>query len=479
MAFFTGKYMDRQIVYPGAIPLETDLLNTNRFAMTGLARLAMAVLGAETCLYGLNCTPDSPASLRVIVGPGQIYSLENTDNTPYSTLPADTSLPVLKQGLINAPASFPLTAPATEGQSINYLVQVKYEDVDTGESILPYYNAANPSEAFSGPGNSGRAQPGVRSGVCRLALKTGEASPTGSQVTPAPDTGYVPAWAISVTAGMKAITNESIFRVPGAPFLPEDGIIAAVQQGHLNRGNAESQDDNYHLDCQPPVTKLTDGMRLFFRIPSANTGACKLRVGALPSYPIYDQTSQELKKGSLSLCQQNEVEWNATLKAWILCNSQQRTDWEELNRRYIPVSGGEVKGPLSVEGLLSTDRELSVGEAKVTPEGDVLGKLWNGSLQKWLIQRSAGFLEKKRSSFVWKDPVSGLIIQGGYIKRPDDQPVIYHVSFPNMCFIVLITQSGHNGKSTYNSHVHDVNQYKFELRAGKGEPNFYWLAVGF
>ncbi|KAF6660596.1 hypothetical protein HFD91_11290 [Enterobacteriaceae bacterium EKM102V] len=471
--------MDRQIVYPGAIPLETDLLNTNKFAMTGMAKLASAIMGESTWLHGLACKPTAPASMSVEVGEGQIYTLQHVDDTAYSSLAADNTNTILKQGLNTSACLFRLEAPALQGHSINYLIQVTYADTDTGPTVLPYYNAADPAIAFSGPANSGTAQSTVRAGKCHLAVKAGIAARTGTQKSPTPDPGYTAAWIITVNNGDLFIEASAVSIAEHAPFLPEDGIITAVQQGCMNRGKANREGDTYHLVCQPPVTKLTDGMRIFFRIPSANTGACKLCVGALPPYPIYDHTSQELKKGSLSLCQQNEVEWNATLNAWILCNSQQRTDWEELDRHYIPVSGGEVKGPLSVEGLLSTDGELSIGEAKVTPQGDVLGKVWNGSLQKWLIQRSAGFLDKQWSYLVWKDPVSRLIIQGGFIERPDDQPVRYHISFPNTCFIVLITQSGHDGKSTYNSHVYNVDRNQFKLRAGKGEPNFYWLAVGF
>ena len=40
--------MDRQIVYPGAIPLETDLLNTYRNVLVALAKLAQAVWGTTT-----------------------------------------------------------------------------------------------------------------------------------------------------------------------------------------------------------------------------------------------------------------------------------------------------------------------------------------------------------------------------------------------------------------------------------------------
>jgi len=94
--------MNRQIVYPGAIPLETDVLNTNRYAMTGLGALAAAVLGTGTQVHGLACTPTASASLAVNVGPGEIYSLQNIDDTAYSSLPADTARQTIKQGLADA-----------------------------------------------------------------------------------------------------------------------------------------------------------------------------------------------------------------------------------------------------------------------------------------------------------------------------------------------------------------------------------------
>ena len=57
--------MDRQIVYPGQIPLETDLLNTNKYAMIALAKLSAAMLGTATIVNGLGCVPTGPASLQV------------------------------------------------------------------------------------------------------------------------------------------------------------------------------------------------------------------------------------------------------------------------------------------------------------------------------------------------------------------------------------------------------------------------------
>ncbi|WBO58530.1 hypothetical protein GT370_15330 [Acidocella sp. MX-AZ03] len=60
--------MDRNIVYPGSIPLDSDILSTNRNAMVGLAALSAATLGTGTVVDGLACTPTVPASLAVVVG---------------------------------------------------------------------------------------------------------------------------------------------------------------------------------------------------------------------------------------------------------------------------------------------------------------------------------------------------------------------------------------------------------------------------
>lgn len=478
MAFFMDNTMDRQIVYPGAIPLETDLLNTNKFAMTGMAKLASAIMGENTWLHGLACKPTAPASMSVEVGEGQIYTLQHVDDTAYSSLAADNTNTILKQGLNTSACLFRLEAPTLQGHSINYLIQVIYADTDTGPTVLPYYNAADPAIAFSGPANSGTAQSTVRAGKCHLSVKAGMPARKGDQKSPTPDPGYTAAWIITVDNGDLFIEASAISLAEHAPFLPEDGIFTAVQQGCMNRGKANHEDDTYHLICQPPVKKLTDGMRLFFRTPATNKGACKLRVDNFTACPIYDEVSRELIEGNLSICQQNEIEWNATLNAWILCNNQQKIDWADMDRRYIPVSGGTVKGPLAVEGLLETDRALKIAETEVTSEGDILGKAWDGSLQKWLIKRSAFFVNNVINPFLWKDPASKLIIQGGLYKATNGQ-ISFPFVFPKSCMFVLITQCGKHKTSKDNSFVSDVKSTGFYLHAGNGEPSFYWLAMGF
>ncbi|MDU5780776.1 MAG: phage tail protein [Pantoea sp.] len=313
--------MDRQIVYPGAIPLETDLLNTNKYAMMGLAKLAAAMMGSNTYLHGLACTPSSPASMVVNVAKGQIYSLQNVDGTAYSSLAADTTNTILKQGVILGSTAFTLTAPTTAGQSINYLIQIAYSDTDSGATVLPYYNAANPSVAYSGPNNAGTAQNTVRSGVCTVALKAGVAATTGTQTTPAADTGYTAAWVITVAQGATTITASNIAVAANAPFLPAAGIFSAVQQGTMTYAVDTGAANAYVASFVPALPTLADGMRVTFKAKTANSGASTLAVNGGSAYPLYSHANQALQGGEIVANGLIEVEWNSTLTAWVLCGN--------------------------------------------------------------------------------------------------------------------------------------------------------------
>src|ERR1700733_7379392 len=114
--------MDRNIVYPGSIPLDTDLLSVNRNTMIGLGFLAQAVLGTNTVADGLACQPTSPASMSVVIGPGSITQLCPVDTLAYGSIPADLTDPIMKIGINSGSTTFSLTAPPSVGQSINYVV---------------------------------------------------------------------------------------------------------------------------------------------------------------------------------------------------------------------------------------------------------------------------------------------------------------------------------------------------------------------
>jgi hypothetical protein len=211
--------MDRSLVYPGSIPLDTDLLNTNRNAMTALGYLAQAVLGTSTVVDGLGCTPTAPASLTVTVGPGSITTLSVVDTLAYGSLPADTADQLVKMGINLAPTSFTLAPPVTSGRSINYLIQAALQESDASPVVLPYYNAANPAQPYSGPTNSGVAQNTNRIQRVQLQLKAGAAANTGSQTTPPIDNGWVGLYVVTLSYGQTTIGATGITQLSAAPFI--------------------------------------------------------------------------------------------------------------------------------------------------------------------------------------------------------------------------------------------------------------------
>ncbi|MDR3520440.1 MAG: hypothetical protein P4L54_02375 [Acidocella sp.] len=211
--------MDRNIVYPGSIPLDTDILELNRNAMVGIGALTAAVLGSGVITDGLACLPTSPASLTVTVAPGSITQLVPLDASAYGSLAADTSDQIVKTGITLQATSFTLAVPGTSGQSINYLIEAAFSEFDSLPVVLPYVNAANPSQPYSGPSNSGTAQNTQRIARVQLQLKPGAAAISGTQMTPAVDSGWVGLYVITVNYGQTAITASSIAVAPDAPFL--------------------------------------------------------------------------------------------------------------------------------------------------------------------------------------------------------------------------------------------------------------------
>ena len=210
--------MDRVIVYPGSIPLDTDFLSTNRNTMIAIGYLAQSIFGTGTILDGLTCSATMPSSMTVQISPGSICQLSIVDQDPYGSIAANNA-PLVKLGINLNTTSFQLNAPITSGQSINYIVQASFLESDAGQVVLPYYNAANPNQPFNGPANSGSAQSTQRVQSVQLQLKPGTPATTGSQLNPAVDVGWVGLYQITVNYGQTAIDTSAIVPLVSAPFI--------------------------------------------------------------------------------------------------------------------------------------------------------------------------------------------------------------------------------------------------------------------
>lgn len=211
--------MNRNIVYPGSIPLDSDLLSINRNTLIALGHLIRATLGTEIVIDGFKCSPTVPPSLSVLLDTGSLVQMSVLDVTPYGSLPADELASLMKMGINNQPQSFTLQPPVSSGQSVDYLIQARLQESDEGLSVLSYYNASNPSQPYSGPQNSGLPQATLRRQSVQLQLKSGIPSTTGTQLPPAADQGSTGLYVISVFHGQTSISLDSISVVPTAPFI--------------------------------------------------------------------------------------------------------------------------------------------------------------------------------------------------------------------------------------------------------------------
>ena len=211
--------MDRTIVYPGSVPLDTDILSFNRNVMIALGFLARSVLGDGPVVDGLTCVPSGPTGLSVTISPGSITQLGVVDTIAYGSLAAEATTPLVKMGVNLDPTVFNLAAPTTSGFATNYLIQAAFQEADAEPVVLPYFNAADPSIAYSGPANSGQPQHTLRAQRVQLQLKAGVPAITGTQTTPPVDNGWVGLHIVTVSYGQSSVSAGQIVPYPVAPTL--------------------------------------------------------------------------------------------------------------------------------------------------------------------------------------------------------------------------------------------------------------------
>ncbi|WP_244102396.1 hypothetical protein [Burkholderia ambifaria] len=311
--------MDRQTVYAGQVPLETDLLNTNRNVLIAIGKMLGDMLGTSTFATGLGCVPTSPASMSVQIQPGQLYSLQNLDNTAYSSLLADTTHQIVKQGIALDAQSFACPAPTTAGYSINYLVEANYSDVDSNAVVLMYYNASNPSQAFSGPGGNGQPSMTTRAGRVTLTLKTGVAAATGSQVTPAVDSGCVGLWVVTVAYGQATITASSISQYSGAPILPTS-LLQSLITNNLEYGIDAGPANAVQATFPIAPTAVVDNQQFWVKVKNANTGATTFtpNPGVIGATPVVGAAHQALQGGELVANGRALLVYRADITSYVL-----------------------------------------------------------------------------------------------------------------------------------------------------------------
>ena len=193
--------MDRQIVYAGAIPLDTDQLLQSRATMVAIGYLAKMVLGdGGPVVDGLSCLP--AAGLSVQIGAGCFAEPWIVDSSPYGSLPPDGD-PLVKIGINSSPTF--LSVPGA-GQ---WSVFATLVEAQAGSASISYYNAANPLQTLIGAQGNGQPQATVVQQRVGLQIGAANAAPAGA----------IPLWSITVPAGAASIDGSMISPVPQAPFI--------------------------------------------------------------------------------------------------------------------------------------------------------------------------------------------------------------------------------------------------------------------
>ncbi len=289
---------NRQIVYIGQIPLDTDMLSTNLDSYIGLSKLAAGLLGINQLLNAFTCIPTAPASMQINVTPGEIYSLQNVDNSTYGSIPSDTVHQIVKQGVNLDNTTLTLTAPTTPGDSWNYLIEIGFSETDGGSTVLPYYNASDPSQAWSGPNNDGTPNNTIRQDTAAVQFKRGTAAPTGTQTTPSPDSGFLGAFVVTVAYGQTTVVSGNISTYSSSNFINETltekisqatadlrySQITQVQNASLIYGVDSSVSANtITAALSPALTSYVAGQTVYIKAANTNTGATTINLNGLGS----------------------------------------------------------------------------------------------------------------------------------------------------------------------------------------------------
>jgi hypothetical protein len=293
--------MDRLTVEYGQLPLETDLLYAQRFAMVGLAKMAETVLGTGTIVDGFDLHPTSPsATMSLVMSPGCVYELENLEQTTWSSLGTDNHN-IVKQGVLLDAVTMTFTAPTTVGYAQNYLVQVQYQDLDTGAVVRPYFDSANPALPFEGPGNAGTADNTVRKGYVSYNVKAGSPAPAGTQAVPTPDAGYAGLWVVTVANGATTVSSGNIVMYDFAPFLPVKlpRVPAGVQNGTWVGADDTGIVNGMAAKIWPPPSSLVKYMAVMVKAAFDNTGATTFNLNNLGAVAVVNKDGSALQAGQI------------------------------------------------------------------------------------------------------------------------------------------------------------------------------------
>jgi len=144
-----------------------------------------------------------------------------------------------------------------------------------------------------------------------LQAKAGVAATTGSQTTPAADSGYTGLYVVTVANGQTQITAGNISQVAGAPIMPSS-LLSSIQTGNLSYAVATGSANAHVVALTPALQQRVDGMVIKYKAPAANTGALTLNDG-LGAVSVVGGAHAALQGGETIQNGDVWVQWNSSI----------------------------------------------------------------------------------------------------------------------------------------------------------------------
>ena len=202
---------NRQTWYPGEQVQSAVLMQQEVDDARAFAQFVADAMGSTNAVFtGLSATPGT--GLEVDIGTGALYQFTEIDPTAWSSLPQDTTSWFLQGLQLSSSTLTGFTAPATSGDSIDYLIQAQIQVTDATAVNLPFTNGANP------PVTVYESKSPNRQNIIAFEVLAGTAATTGSQVAPTPTSGWVPLWLVTVAYGESQIVSGNISAAANQPL---------------------------------------------------------------------------------------------------------------------------------------------------------------------------------------------------------------------------------------------------------------------
>lgn len=124
-------------------------------------------------------------------------------------------------------------------------------------------------------------------------------------------------WVVTVANGQTQITAPNIVQATNVPILPADLLHGIQANSPITAADTDSA-NTYVISLSPAATALTDGMVVWFKAKTANTGVSTQSVIGLGASPLVGCAHLALRGGEIVVSGKCQAVWRADISSWVL-----------------------------------------------------------------------------------------------------------------------------------------------------------------